>query len=127
MSTHTHCSFVSALPNATKIVVMTPVDFLHEVVPHSVFYGHNFIDEPESFTLCWKQNGFFREPLHGATLRSGYIASGYAMLEAERLLPRAVTWHHSTKRVHSERLHYVGSEMASSASRYMAPLYEVGT
>ena len=55
--------FRGTLPNSTKIVVMTMVgrnfyfwsmsveksDFLHEVVPHSVFYGHNFIEEPEPF------------------------------------------------------------------------------
>ena len=33
----------------------------------------------------------FGEPLRGATLRSGYLASRYGMLEAERLLRRAVT------------------------------------
>ena len=35
-----------------------------------------------AFTLCWKRNGFFCEPLRGATLRSGYLASRYAVLEA---------------------------------------------
>ena len=47
--------------------------------------------------------------LIGATLRSGYLASRYAVLEAERLLSRAVTWRHSTKRVLSEPLGCVGS------------------
>ena len=41
----------------------------------------------------------------------------YTVLEAARLPPRAITWRHSMERVLSERLRYVGSGMASSASR----------
>ena len=36
-------------------------------------------------------NGFFLEPFWGATLRLEHLASRYAVLEAEWLLPRAVT------------------------------------
>ena len=42
----------------------------------------------------------------------------YAVLEVERLLPRADMWRHSTKLVFSEPLCCVVSRMASSASRY---------
>ena len=47
-----------------------------------------------------------------------FLFSIYAVLEAERLLPRADMWRHSTKLVFSEPLSFDGSEMASSASRY---------
>ena len=51
--------------------------FLREVAPCSMFYGH--------------LKAFFATASRGATLRSGYLASRYAVLEAARFLPRAVT------------------------------------
>ena len=47
-----------------------------------------------------------------------FLFSIYAVLEAERLLPRANMWRHSTKLVFNEPLCCVVSRMASSASRY---------
>ena len=46
------------------------------------------------------------------------LASLYAVLEAELLLPCTVTWRHSKKRVLSEPLDCVGSGTDSSVGHY---------
>ena len=61
------------------------------------------LKNPSLYTVL-ERSGFFREQLHGATLRSGYLASRYAVFEAEWLLWRAITIVRETSATSSQSL-----------------------
>ena len=100
-------SFVSAPLNSTKIVGMKRIhlrmvmvdpeffyirstsvekgDFFREVTPRSLFYGHLkaiFWQRLLPRAVTWRHSGINKQ--------TGYLASRYAVLEAEWLLRRAV-------------------------------------
>ena len=96
---HIHInSFVSVPLNATKIAVMKCIHWRTAVV------GPEFLF---SIYKCWK---FCTKWPHVARVIEG--PSLYTVLEAEQLLSRAFTWHHSTKWVFGEPLRCVGSGTA---------------